>query len=103
MPPRNSRRPRMELRGLRPTFNRSEWYARSKRVINVASRRPETMKRGTVIKCDKVKMDERRRQVVYSLSPQSSEESLTRVAQKRPKLLHRQAPEERGGDFPPLC
>ena len=53
------------------------------------------MKRATVIKCDKVKMDERRRQVVYSLSPQSSEESLTRVAQKRPKLLRRQAPEER--------
>jgi hypothetical protein len=53
--------------------------------------------------CDKVKTDERRRQVVFSLSRHSSLRSLTRVAQKRPKLSLRQAPEERGGEFPRLC
>src|SRR5262249_43808943 len=53
--------------------------------------------------CDKVKTDERRRQVVISLSCQSSSRSLTRVAQKRPKLSLRQAPEERGEEFPVLC
>jgi hypothetical protein len=53
------------------------------------------MKRTTVYKCGKVKTDERRRQVVNKLSHQSSLRSLTRVAQKRPKLLYRQAPEER--------
>jgi len=74
-----------------------------KGVFHAALRRPETMKRITVGKCDQVKEDERRRQVVFSLSHQSSERSLTRVAQKRPKLLHRQAPEERGGEFPRLC
>lgn len=55
----------------------------------------KSMKRTTDKKCDKVKADEWRRQVVFSLSHQSSMRSLTRVAQKRPKLLHRQAPEER--------
>lgn len=53
--------------------------------------------------CDKVKTDERRRQVVFSLSHHSSWRSLTRVTQKRPKLYNRQAPEERGGEFPRLC
>jgi hypothetical protein len=53
--------------------------------------------------CDKVKTDERRRQVVFSLSCQSSSRSLTRVTQKRPKLSLRQAPEERGGEFPRSC
>jgi len=61
------------------------------------------MKRGSVYKCDKVKTDEPRRQVVFSLGSQSSHRSLTRVAQKRPKLSLRQAPEERGGEFPRLC
>jgi len=45
--------------------------------------------------CDKVKTDERRRKFVFSLGSQSSHLSLTRVAQKRPKLSLRQAPEER--------
>jgi hypothetical protein len=58
-------------------------------------RRPETMKRTTDKKCDTVKADERRRQVENSLNHQSSSRSLTRVAQKRPKLYLRQAPEER--------
>jgi len=53
------------------------------------------MKRTTVIQCAKVKADERRRQVVFSLSHASSQRSLTRVAPTRPKLLHRHAPEER--------
>lgn len=53
--------------------------------------------------CDKVKTDERRRQVEFSLGRQSPSRSLTRVTQKRPKLYNRQAPEERGGEFPRLC
>jgi hypothetical protein len=53
--------------------------------------------------CDRVKTDERRRQVVISLSHHSSWRSLTRVAQKRPKLSLQQALEERGGEFPRLC
>src|SRR5262249_24589260 len=50
------------------------------------------MKRSTDKKCDTVKADERGRQVVNSLNLQSSLRSLTRVAQKRPKLYLRQAP-----------
>jgi hypothetical protein len=48
-------------------------------------------------KCDKVKEDEWRREVVISLSF-NSRRSLTRVALTCPKLLNRQAPEERGGE-----
>ncbi|HKQ78368.1 MAG TPA: hypothetical protein VJ810_32005 [Blastocatellia bacterium] len=44
--------------------------------------------------CGKIKQDERWSEVVNYLSFNSSR-SLTRVAQTRPKLSHRQAPEGR--------
>ena len=67
------------------------------RSLHVALRRPETMKRKSVIRlrlCDKIKRDERWSEVVNYLSFNSFR-SLTRVAQTRPKLSHRQAPEGR--------
>jgi len=57
------------------------------------------MKRGTVIKPDKAKMRDRRKQVVFFLSHQNSERILTGVTNKRSKLLKWQALEERGGEF----
>jgi hypothetical protein len=60
-------------------------------------RRPETMKRESVMRlrlCGKIKRDERWSEVVSNLSFNSLR-SLTRVAQTRPKLSHRQAPEGR--------
>jgi hypothetical protein len=44
--------------------------------------------------CGKIELDERWSEVVSYLSFNSSR-SLARVALTRPKLLHRQAPEER--------
>ena len=67
------------------------------RSLHVASRRPETMKRESVMRlrlCGRIKQDERWSEVVSYLSFNSSR-SLTRVAQTRPKLSHRQAPEGR--------
>ena len=65
--------------------------------LHVASRRPETMKRESVMRlrlCGKIKQDERWSEVVSYLSFNSLR-SLTRVAQTRPKLSTRQAPEGR--------
>src|SRR5262249_20770142 len=65
--------------------------------LHVALRRPETMKRTIVMRfrlCGKIKQDERWSEVDSYLSFNSLK-SLTRVAQTRPKLSHRQAPEGR--------
>ncbi len=65
--------------------------------LHVALRRPETMKRESVMKvglCGKIEPDERWSEVVNYLSF-NSRRSLTRVAQTCPKLSLRQAPEER--------
>lgn len=56
-------------------------------VFHVALRRPEMMKR----RCAKVASDERRREVVISMSF-NSYRSLTGVTQTCPKLSHRYAP-----------
>jgi len=67
------------------------------RSLHVASRRPETMKRESVMSlrlCGKMGQDERWSEVVSYLSFNSIR-SLSRVAQTCPKLSLRRAPEER--------
>jgi|SRR5262249_51780772 len=74
-----------------------EAYRAFLKSLHVALRRPETMKRTIVMRfrlCGKIKQDERWSEVDSYLSFNSLK-SLTRVAQTRPKLSHRQAPEGR--------
>jgi hypothetical protein len=88
----------MFLRSFHVALRRPETMKReSVMSFHVALRRPETMKRESVMRfrmCGKMGQDERWSEVVKSLSFNSIR-SLSRVAQTRPKLSLRQAPEER--------